>query len=76
MALTIRNVTDEEIEAFSVLTGEKTASKAIIHAANLGVRNTARLEVANQKIAELEALIRRIVGPCEAIVEAINRPTE
>ncbi|WP_267402255.1 hypothetical protein [Pseudomonas sp. GM_Psu_2] len=76
MALTIRNVTDEEIEAFSALTGEKTASKAIIQAANLGVRNTARLEVANQRIAELEALIRRIVGPCEAIVEAINRPTE
>ena len=73
MALTLRNVTDEEVEQFASLTGEKTASKAILQAARMGVQNTARLQAANQRLAELEQALARLVGPCQAILELAEK---
>ncbi len=73
MALTLRNVADEEVEQFALLTGEKTASKAILQAARMGVQNTARLQAANERLAELEQALARLVGPCQAILELAEK---
>lgn len=53
MALTIRAL-DADLDQFRVLTGHKTANKALISAAKIGVTATAQLKAAQQTIARLE----------------------
>lgn len=53
MALTIRAL-DADLDQFRELTGHKTANKALISAAKIGVTATAQLKAAQQTIARLE----------------------
>ena len=53
MALTVRG-TEEFIQSFKDLTGEKTATGALVSAARIGVSATAELKAAKRRIVELE----------------------
>ncbi|ESR00705.1 hypothetical protein F753_04190 [Stutzerimonas chloritidismutans AW-1] len=55
MALTIRDLSEADIASFQELTGKKTASGALIQAAQIGVTASAELKRARQTIKTLQA---------------------
>ncbi|WP_263147690.1 hypothetical protein [Pseudomonas sp. RIT-PI-AD] len=55
MALTIRDLSEADIASFQELTGKKTASGALIQAAQIGVTASAELKQARQTIKMLQA---------------------
>ncbi|WAH62198.1 hypothetical protein LZ023_40690 (plasmid) [Pseudomonas silvicola] len=80
MALTIRDLTPEEKDAFGKLTGEKTTAKALVKAANIGVSTTAQLAEANARIKELELsllsykqALRGLSSHCAHVIELANQ---
>jgi wobble nucleotide-excising tRNase len=76
MALTLRDITDEEIELFRNFTSERTATKALVKAAHIGVTATNRYMAAEKKIKTLELTLQtyqqaisRLNGACIQVAE-------
>lgn len=76
MALTIRDISDEATHSFKTLTGEKTASGALIKAAHIGVTASEDLRKAKIRIADLERAlathkqaVERLKDSCLQVVE-------
>lgn len=76
MALTIRDMSEEAMQSFKALTGEKTASGALVQAAHIGVTASEELRKAKIRIADLERAlttrkqaIDRLKDSCLQLVE-------
>lgn len=72
MALTIRQISDEQKEIAKELTGKGAASAAVVACVDLAAQQARRIEIQNQELAKARDRIRQLEGVQDRLAQAAD----